>query len=280
VSRKLGRGLDSLIPVGEEAIPADRSVKITQVRTNPNQPRRHFDPESLEELAASIKEHGIIQPLIVTEPTPGSYELIAGERRLQAALLAGLGEVPIVVRDASEQQKLEVAIIENVQRRDLSPLEEARAYKRLIDEFNLTQEDVAARVGKNRVTVANTIRLLQLSPEIQESVEKGELTEGHARAILGSPPENWEELHRRVLARKLSVRDVERLAKERRDGASPAESSTAERLSEVETLLRDRLGSKVTVQHRGSRGQIKIEYYSKEELERLLESIGVELPGA
>lgn len=276
MSRKLGRGLDSLIPVGEEPLSADRSVPIASVRPNPRQPRRHFDPGSLSELAASIKEHGVIQPLIVTETGEGSYELIAGERRLQAAALVGLAEVPIVVRAGTEQQKLEVAIIENVQRRDLSPLEEARAYKRLIDEFNLTQEDVAGKVGKSRVAIANTIRLLGLSPDIQEGLDRGELTEGHARAILGAPEEDWSELYRRVRAEGLSVREVERAAKLRREKDAPAAPpEQPERLTRVEDSLRSRLGSKVVVTSKAGRGQIRIDYYSPEELERLLASLGV-----
>ena len=274
--RKLGRGLDSLIPTEQPLSRPDRSLSLAEVKPNPSQPRRHFDPEALKELAASIKVHGIIQPLVVSESPSGGYEVIAGERRLQAAKLANLREVPVIIRTASAQEKLEIGLIENVQRLDLSPVEEARAYKRLVDEFNLTQDEVADKVGKARPSVANTVRLLALPTEILEGLELGKLTEGHARALLGAPPEQQLPLYRRVLEEKLSVREVERLAKYRRE-AEGGRIHGLERLEAVERALHERLGTKVRVTSRGERGSIRIEYYSREELEHLLEQFGVKL---
>lgn len=280
--RKLGRGLDALIPVeGErEAIQKkETDVRIDQIVLNPEQPRKQFDQEALDELAESIKEHGIIQPLIVTQAEEG-FELLAGQRRLEAAKIAGLSAVPVIIRSANQQQKLEVAIIENVQRRDLNPLEEALAYRRLIDEFNLTQEDVAKRVGKARASVANTVRLLQLEPEIQKAVLSGEITEGHARALLALEGPARMEAFERVVKEKLSVRQTEQLSQPEKkvDPAEAAEPKTANshRFTAIEEALRGRLGTKVAVSTRGKQGSIVISFFSREELERILGDLGVE----
>jgi ParB family chromosome partitioning protein len=276
MARKLGRGLDSLIPTDEPTVSADREVPIGSVHANPSQPRRHFDEEALRDLASSIKEHGIIQPLVVTEKD-GAYELIAGERRLQAASLAGLSEVPIVIRSATEQQKLEVSLIENVQRLNLSPVEEARAYHRLTAEFNLTHDEVADKMGKSRVAISNTIRLLQLPDQILKALDENKLSEGHARAILVAPEEERLALFERVLREELTVRDTEHAARVRNEEIIPAAKAKVERLSQVEGAIREKLGTKVRVTSRAGKGQIQISYNSREELERLLESLGIKL---
>ena len=185
-------------------------LDIDLIAPNPEQPRTHFEPEKLRELSDSIREHGIIQPLIVTRDADGSYRLIAGERRLQAARLAGLETVPVVIREAADDELLELALIENIQRADLNPVEEAMAYRRLVEEYSLTQEEVARRVGKNRATIANALRLLQLESEIRRSLVAGEITEGHARALLGLPEGRGRvNAWRDVVKRRLSVRDTE-----------------------------------------------------------------------
>jgi ParB family chromosome partitioning protein len=281
--RKLGRGLDALIPVeGEKAAiqKKETDVAISTIVLNPEQPRKQFDQEALDELAESIKEHGIIQPLIVTEADSG-YELLAGQRRLEAAKIAGLDSVPVIIRSATQQQKLEVAIIENVQRRDLNPLEEALAYRRLIDEFNLTQEDVARRVGKARASVANTVRLLQLEPRIQKAVLDGEISEGHARALLSLDGEDRVKAFERVIAEKLSVRQTEQLSapSEKKEAEQPQSKVPGEsrRFTGIEEALRTRLGTKVAVSTKGKRGSIVISFFSREELERILSDLGVEI---
>lgn len=278
--RKLGRGLDSLIPVeGEPTTKKETDVQISQIVLNPEQPRKQFDQEALDELAESIKEHGIIQPLIVTE-SEGGYELLAGQRRLEAAKIAGLSAVPVIIRSANQQQKLEVAIIENVQRRDLNALEEAFAYRRLIDEFNLTQEDVAKRVGKARASVANTVRLLALEPRIQKAILNGEISEGHGRALLALEGDERLAAFERVLKEKLSVRQTEQLSASEEKRAAPpkadAKPGESHRFTGIEEALRSRLGTKVAVSTRGKQGSIVISFFSREELERILTDLGVE----
>lgn len=220
--RGLGRGLGALIPGGDEETPQQASpesgglrvVALDSINPNPRQPRSYMDDEALDELAASIEEHGLIQPLIVNEEGDGRYTLIAGERRWRASQRAGLVEVPVVVKDATPQAMLELALVENIQRADLNPLEEAAAYRQLIDEFGLTQAQVAQRVGKSRPAVANFVRLLDLPPEVQEAVVRGDLSGGHARTLLGLPsPDEQIALMRTVLAGDLSVRQTESIVR-------------------------------------------------------------------
>ncbi len=293
----LGRGLASLIPPKNKPVNARASVgepvennsqalakvqtslqddflevPIGKIATNPQQPRHHFDEKELQELADSIKEHGIIQPLVVAKIAPDQYELIAGERRLKASRLAGLELVPVIIREeAGEREKLELALIENIQREDLNVLEEARAYKKLIEEFDLTQEDVAAKVGKSRSAVANKVRLLNLPVEIQRSLAEGKITEGHARSILAiENPEKQRALFELILKDNLTVRQAEDKVREvtvsthtRRMGASAANPEFREK----EELLSQALGTKVQIKKSGGGGKIIIDFYSAEELE-------------
>lgn len=248
---------------------------IGSIVPNPHQPRLRFDEEKLRELADSIREHGILQPLVVTPLPQGKYELIAGERRLQAAKQVGLKTVPVLVRDAGEQQKLELAIIENVQRHDLNPVEEAKAYARLMDEFDLTQEETAKKMSKSRSSVANTLRLLLLPVEMQRAIGEGRITEGHAKALLGvENPERQRALFELILKDGLTVREAETKAREisvrphvrRVSTLSPELVEKADRLSAA-------FGTKVAVKPSGKGGRIVVEYYSDEELDGILSRV-------
>lgn len=246
-----------------------------RITPNPFQPRRTFSEESLKELADSIKMHGILQPLIV-RPHGDGYQLVTGERRWRAAQLAQLAEVPVVVRELSDRDMLEVALVENLQREDIGPLEAARAYLRLMQEFGLTQEEVAQRVGKSRSAVANTVRLLNLEGPIQNSLAEGKITEGHARALLAIPdPERRLAVWRGMLENGATVRDAEAAARVEKARAGLAVSRPAPdpdpNLLEVERRLRDRFGTKVHIHRSRGRGKVIIEFYSDEELERILE---------
>ena len=271
----LGRGLSALIP--QRAVPdtAVVEVPLTLVHPNPYQPRRHMDGPGLEELAASIREHGVLQPVLVTETLDG-YQVVAGERRVSAARLAGLERVPALVRQLAGRDQLEVALVENVQRADLDPIEEALAYRQLIDEFGLTQEQVSDRVGKARATVANTLRLLDLHPDVQAAIVDGSVTEGHGRALAGLPPDGQARVVRTVAAQGLSVRQTEELVRRLRQ-TKPAPAATPSRLDpdleRVEAHLRERLGTKVSLSRSRTGGRIVIEYYSDEELNRLYEHL-------
>lgn len=275
-----------LAPEPRPAAPAPRRggpelLDIDLIAPNPEQPRTHFEPEQLRELADSIREHGIIQPLIVTRDTEGGYRLIAGERRLQAARLAGLETVPVVVREAADEELLELALIENIQRADLNPVEEAMAYRRLIEEYGLTQEEVARRVGKSRATIANALRLLQLEAEIRRSLVSGEITEGHARALLGLPEGRGRvNAWREVVRRQMSVRDTESYVR-RQLAAAPETASkpaaqTARRdaaLSDIEARLRRALSTRVRVEPQKKGARIVIECYSAEEFENVVSTL-------
>jgi ParB family chromosome partitioning protein len=257
-------------PVEREPSPAGSSeAPIESIRPNPYQPRDAFDQESLAELAASIREQGLLQPLIVRRAGEG-FELIAGERRFRAAMMAGLERVPVTVRDANDRESLELALIENLQREDLNPIEEARAYQRLMEEFSLGQEEIARRVGKNRSTVSNAIRLLQLPPDVRARVESGALSAGHARSLLGLVSgEEQAEAADRVIRERLSVREVERLVRKRTRPISPAPVDPDRRA--LETDLSRELGTRVRlVPGKNGAGRIEIEYYSAAELDGLL----------
>jgi len=279
--KALGRGLEALLPGGApspEPTPVVReSVPIGDVRPNPNQPRRHFDEEALASLAASIQRRGLLQPLVVRR-TPDGYELIAGERRLRAAQRAGLPTVPVVVREADPEERLELALIENLQRENLSPLEEAEAYRHLIEVHGLTQDDVARAVGKSRPAIANALRLLALPDAVKAQLDGGDLSAGHARAVLSIGGETQRvEFARELVADRATKAEAERRAK-RRQG-TPGRSATGRRPEDVqwraiaEDLTR-MLGTKVRVTPRARGGTIEIEFYSEPELARLLERIG------
>jgi ParB family transcriptional regulator, chromosome partitioning protein len=275
----LGRGLAALIPQRQETRPA-LELPISAIARNPYQPRQHVDSDALRELADSIAENGVLQPVLVTETAEG-YRLIAGERRLRAAEMAGLERIPAVVRTADEEAQLALALIENLQRTDLNAIEEARAYRRLIDEFALTQEEVAHRVGRSRPTVANTLRLLELAPSVIAAVESGALSEGHGRALAGLPDHiRQHEVARVVVGRGLSVRQTEELvrrlreepAESARPPAQPQPAQSAE-LERLEAGLRNALGTKVSVTTRRRGGRITIEYYDDDDLNRIYERL-------
>jgi ParB family chromosome partitioning protein len=275
----LGKGLDALIPGGLSGTPpqADSYAPISMIIPNPQQPREAMSEESLAELAASIREHGILQPLVVSQDAvTGMYTLIAGERRLRAAKLAGLEKVPVIIRTVSEQQRLTQALIENIQRADLSPLETARGFRRLIDEFNLTHESLAAQVGKSRVTVTNNLRLLNLPAEVQQALADNRISEGHARALLGLPAAQAQvsALHT-ILSHELNVRQTEELVR-KMTGIKPPALPPAEvdpQIQELEDLLRDKLGTRVSLHPGKKGGTITIHYYSDEELTDLVNKL-------
>jgi ParB family chromosome partitioning protein len=271
----LGRGLGALIPA---FAPGVESVDVDLIVSNPHQPRGFFDPEALAALADSIREHGVIQPLLVTRVQPEGggpavYQLIAGERRLQAARLAGLAHVPVVVKEASSSEVLELALVENLQRADLNPLEEAQAFHRLVHEFGLTQEAVATRVGRSRTAVANALRLLTLSDELKASLARGEISEGHARALLGLSNElERRQAWQKVVERGLSVRDTESLVRHwpgTRTKAPPRRPDPD--VADLEQRLRAALGTRVSLRRGRRGGRLTIHFYTDEELQGLLD---------
>ncbi len=275
----LGKGLDALIPGGKDSPSIAGGVMqaaVESIARNPRQPRVQFDAGELDELAASIREHGIIQPLIVSPGKNNGYILIAGERRLQAAKKAGLQTVPVILRQASDRQHLELALIENVQRADLGPLEEADAYQHLVQDFGLSQEEVAARVGKSRVAVTNTLRLLGLSQRVKQALAEEQITEGHARALLGLTSAKAQEAAlQTVLKLFLSVRQTEGLVR-KLGGEKPkakVKSKPAADVADIERRLRASLGTKVALKHGKKGGAVTIYYYSDEELDTLLERL-------
>ncbi len=273
--RGLGRGLGALIAGAdhsEDIHPtAPLEAQLTSITPNPWQPRRRFTEASIDELADSIRERGIVQPLVVRRKGD-AYELIAGERRLRAAERAGLQSVPISVRETTDAEMLEIALVENVQREDLNPIEEALAYRRLADELGLRHEEIAGRVGKDRSTVSNSLRLLALPSEVQEAVEVGRLSAGHARAIaMAGSPEAMLELARRALASKLSVRQTERMAKTNR----PRDDKRSPELRDVEERLTRALGTKVRITPKSNvAGTLAIEYFSLDQFDQLLRRFG------
>jgi len=277
--RGLGRGLAALIP---DEGPGVDEVELDRIVLNPHQPRSPISSESIQDLVESIREHGVIQPLLVTESErDGSYQLIAGERRLQAARLAGLARVPVVVREAASRALLELALVENLQREDLSALEEAQAYRRLTADFGLTQEEVAQRVGRSRVAVANALRLLTLDHELRDSLASGEITQGHARALLGLDDE-WSrrDAWRIVVKRGLNVRQTEDLVRRwpagRGDDPSQRRTASDPGTEALEGRIRQALGTRVDLRRRKSgKGRLILHFFSDEELESLLGRLGV-----
>ena len=296
----LGKGLDALIPnkaggpskepakktrsavvkkdkpTEKDNLSAERLVKISSVEPNLNQPRRHFDEDALLELSESIKQYGVLQPLLVSDKKD-YFEIIAGERRWRAAKMAGLKEVPVVVKEFTDQEIVEISLIENIQREDLNPIEEAMAYKRLMEEFHLKQDEIADRVAKSRTAVTNSMRLLKLSSKVQEMVIADMISAGHARALLGISDEALQETTAmKVFDEKLSVRETEKLVK---NLVSPAKKIKTERntaedaiYESLEEKMKGIMGTKVSIQRKkNNKGKIEIEYYSRDELERIID---------
>ena len=275
----LGKGLGALIPGGQDngSIGGIQHLSVSEIQPNPHQPRKEMSPESLEELAASIREHGILQPLIVSQnPFNGQYELIAGERRLRAAILAGLETVPVILRQASDQQHLELALIENIQRSDLAPLETAEAYRQLNEDFDLSHEEIAERVGKSRVSVTNTLRLLKLPEPVLSALSSEKISEGHARALLAlASPQAQTAVMEYTVAHDLSVRQTEELVR-KYGGERPPRQKKPDPAPEIRSLeerLRNHLGTRVTLTHGKKGGTLTIHYYSDEELNTLINQI-------
>lgn len=291
-SRGLGRGLDSLIPSSnisvtpsatktnkeESSGQAETVVKITKVEPNREQPRKNFDEDALQELADSIKQFGLLQPILVQD-RGDYYEIIAGERRWRAAKLAGLKEVPVIIKNYSNQEIVEISLIENIQREDLNPIEEAQAYKRLLNEFNLKQDEVAERVSKSRTAVTNSMRLLKLCDGVQQMIIDDMITTGHARALIPiEDPEQQLQLAQKIFDEKLSVRDVEKLVKSiLKPKKERPEDETSKSIQyiyhDIEEKLRDKMSRKVSISSKGKNGsgKIEIEFYSNDDLERLIE---------
>jgi ParB family chromosome partitioning protein len=282
----LGRGLNSLIPKTklrksrriETGSSNDHNriwhIPISEITPNEQQPRKNFSHQGLENLVASIKKHGVIQPVLVTEKMDGGYGLITGERRLRSSQIAGLATIPAIVRSATSQEKLELALIENVQRQDLDPIEEAFAYKRLMEEFKLTQQEVADQVGKSRSVIANMVRLLDLSEVIQRALIDGKISIGKARALLSLKDEKEQmKIFKSMIGVEMSVRDVERIVEKKGSASRKGSIRRDPNIVAQEELLQERLGAKVIITQRGEKGTITIHYYSKDELKRLLQEL-------
>ena len=275
----LGRGLAALIPQRSETRATTTDIPIASIRPNPDQPRRRFSDAEMATLTASVREHGVLQPVLVTETLDG-YQLIAGERRVRAAVAAGLDRIPAVIRHLDDRERLELALIENLQREDLDPIESAHGFRRLIDDFGLTHESIAERVGRARSTVANTLRLLDLAPVVQAAIADGSITEGHGRALGGLSTEHQEHVLGAVIEQELSVRQTEELVRRLREpkaspnGEQPAEARAGDPdLERIEEDLRHSLGTKVSLARSRRGGRIVIEYYSDEELGRLYDRL-------
>ena len=272
----LGKGLDALLPAKEEQIQDSgiRQIPTDKIIPNPRQPRAEFDSDELEELAVSISEHGVIQPLIVTSgEAPGNYILIAGERRWLAAKSIELAAVPAIIREATDQELVELALVENLQRADLGPLEAAEAYRQLSEDFSLSHDEIAARVGKSRTTITNTLRLLNLPDKVKQALASGEISEGHARALLSLPNSKAQiAVLATILKQKLNVRQTEQLVR-KLSGEKPKAVPPAAPNPEVKALeeqLRQRLGTKVSLNQKNKGGTLTIHYYSDEELDALI----------
>jgi ParB family chromosome partitioning protein len=272
----LGRGLAALIPGRSPQPGGSIEIALDRIRENPRQPRSRVDPDALATLAASVREHGIIQPILVTETLDG-YRLVAGERRVRAARMAGLERIPAVVRQLADREQLELALVENLQREDLDPIEAAHAFRLLIDDFGFNQDQLAERVGRARSTVANTLRLLELDPAVQAAIADGAISEGHGRALGGLPPALQGKLVATVVEQGLSVRQAEELVRRLREPRAvpprPAGRAADPDLERVEEDLRRALGTKVRLARSRRGGRIVIEYYNDEELGRLYERL-------
>jgi len=271
--RGLGKGLEALIPkVEQKEKGLVVEMDIESLTPNLFQPRKSFDKEKMEELKGSIKKHGIIQPVVVRKMANG-FEVVAGERRLKAAKEIGLKKIPAIIRNINNEKSLEIALVENIQREDLNPVEQANAFKRLIDEFKLTQQELAEATGKSRALVTNTIRLLKLNPEIQKNIAEGKISFGHAKLLLSIEDEEMQSaVCERIITTDLSVRDTERLIKNIgrvQKKKFQVKNITIEHFPEIEGRLRDALGTKISILYDGKKGKINIEFYNKEDLRRI-----------
>ena len=267
--RVLGRGLSALLPGAAEREPDFLRIPVSEIRGSGQQPRRSFSPEELRDLVESIREKGVLQPVIV-RPTAAGYELVAGERRLRAAQAAGVGTIPAIVKKYSDRESLEAALVENVQRADLNAIELAEAYHRLAAEFSLSHEEIARRVGKDRVTVANTVRLLKLPAAVKQAVVDGRLSAGHARALLSAPAGRLLAIFEAALRKGLSVREVERLCQEGERKATPRKQHRHDpHLKDLEDRLSRRGGTRVRIRGTPKKGRFEVSYFSEEEFERL-----------
>lgn len=286
IKKGLGRGLSALIPEADNEMEGQKAheISVRQISRNPYQPRKYFDDEKMKELVMSIREHGVIQPVLVRK-SGSDYELVAGERRFRAAQLAGLDQIPAVVKELKDTEMLEYAMIENLQREDLNPLEEAEAYKRLIDEFQFTQDNLAKRIGKSRPVITNTMRLLKLAEEVQQYLREGKLTAGHARALVSlDNHEIQKRVAAKILSENLTVRDTENIMSRLSQKANTEEPEKEELLKkrevkidpqilDVEEKLCRALGTRVRIKDKKNKGKIEIEYYSHGELERIIEKL-------
>jgi ParB family chromosome partitioning protein len=280
--QRLGKGLEALLPTEEPAPPAvsgkgETFLPPEKLIPNPGQPRKVFNEEELRELADSIREHGIIQPIIAEDAGNGTYLIVAGERRTRAARMAGLREVPVIIRNYSDAKRLEVSLIENIQRTDLNPIEEASAYRALAELTGLSQDELAVRVGKNRSTVANALRLLKLPPPMREALETGKMSSGHARAILSVPAAaDQEALFQRIIRDGISVREAEKAAagSAKKPGTKPKPAPRVPELAAMEQRFIKALGTKVSIDGDLTRGCLRIDYYSMDDLDRLYEILG------
>jgi ParB family chromosome partitioning protein len=268
----LGKGLGALIRESEQDINSSvLELKITELEANQNQPRRFFDDEALKDLSSSIKQHGVVQPIIVRK-MDDSYQIVAGERRWRAARLAGLKTVPVVIKDYSNVQVMEIALIENLQRQDLNSIEEALAYKSLIEEHDLTQEEISNKIGKSRSAIANTMRLLNLPEEIKNMVVHGKISAGHARALLAVDDKKKQlEIANKIIEQQLNVRDIEKLVMQKDVKEEIKEKKKDVEIVELEERLKMTFATKVNIIHKKNKGKIEIEYYSNDDLDRILE---------
>jgi len=265
----LGRGLEALIPSAGETT-STFEIPVDRIARNPHQPRSRFDDVGMAELTASVAAHGVLQPIVVRTSVDGGYELIAGERRLLAARAAGLATIPAVVREAAADETLQLALVENLQRADLNPMEEAGAYRELIERFGLSHEAVAGQVGKSRVAVSNALRLLDLAPETRQAIVEGKISEGHGRALAAlTVPELQRAVLQLVLDRQLSVRQTEELVRRKRTAPAPRHAELTSDLADLEAQLRGILATKVGIVRTRRGGRLVIEFYSDEELDRL-----------
>jgi ParB family transcriptional regulator, chromosome partitioning protein len=268
----LGKGLGALIRENEQEVnPSVTELKIIELEANQNQPRRFFDDQAMQELSGSIKEHGVVQPIIVRKFND-SYQIVAGERRWRAARLAGLKTVPVVIKDYTNVQVMQIALIENLQRQDLNSIEEAIAYKSLIEEHNMTQENISDKIGKSRSAIANTLRLLNLPDEIKNMVVQGKISAGHARALLTIEDKKKQlEIAIKIVEQQLNVRDIEKLVMQKDLKEEKKEIKKDVEIIELEDRLKKALATKVNIIHKKNKGKIEIEYYSNDDLDRILE---------
>ena len=279
----LGKGLGALIPQLEQAPDSGvLEIRIQEIIPNKNQPRKEFDEEKLQELSHSISQHGVIQPILVSKVQNG-YEIIAGERRWRAAMKAGIKKIPVILKELSDEEKMEVALIENLQREDLNNLEEAQAYKEIMEKYELTQSQLAEKLGKSRVAIANTLRLLHLPDKIQDMIKETTLTAGHGRAVLSVPENLQEKLAQKIVEDNLSVREAEKIAqtlKEKEELKDPQdhpkvkdEGSDQDYILDLQERVQRHMGTKVKIKYKNSKGKIEIEYYSDDDLERIIRQL-------